>query len=350
MTWRGTAGVVLRVALLCSMTRALQAQTPAVRDLVIAGGAAPVRLMGYGLVTGLAGTGDRAAAGAGARHTVQSVANLLARFGIDVPPASLRVRNVAAVLVTAEVSPYLRAGGRFDVRVSSIGDAQSLRGGVLWMTPLLADANGEPLAGAQGALLTTEALERGVRRFGDASNAGTIPGGGVLEGDLPRPQPDATARLALRSPDAVTAARIVAAIDSAIGGRGNAVVEDPGAILLTPRDTTGGLTSWVARVLDVRVQVAGAARVVIDARNGTVVAGGILTVGEGMVSQGGLTITVGEGTDSTATDGTVRLRRGTTVQAIVAALHGLRASAPEIAAILSALHDAGALAAEVVVR
>jgi flagellar P-ring protein precursor FlgI len=342
--------VLLLLALTLSAVHGAQAQGAAVRDLLIAGGAPPVRLMGYGLVTGLGGTGDRAAATVGARHTVQSVANLLRRFGVDVPPTSLRVRNVAAVLVTAEVSPYLRAGGRFDVHVSSIGDAQSLRGGVLWMTPLLADVGGAPLAGAQGAVLTTEGAAPGGRRYGDAANAGTVPGGGVLESDLARPQPDAKTRLALRVPDAGTATRIVAAIDSVIGGRGNAIVEDPGAVLLTPKDTTGGMAAWVARVLDVRVQVATAARVVIDARNGTVVAGGSLAVGEAMVSHGGFTITVGESADTTASAGSVRMRSGVTVQAIVAALHGMRATAPEIAAMLSALHDAGALSADVVVR
>ncbi len=128
------------------------AQDVAVRDLVIADQAVPIRLMGYGLVVGLPNTGDRAT-GRGSMETVQSVANILRRFNVQVPPDWLNTRNVAAVLVTAEVSPYLRPGGRFDVQVSSIGDARSLRGGTLWMTPLVMDVGGTPVGSAQGTLL-----------------------------------------------------------------------------------------------------------------------------------------------------------------------------------------------------
>ena len=101
----------------------------------------------------LNGTGDRVSGTTGSGETVQSIVNLLRRFDISVPARLLRTRNVAAVLVTSEVSTYLRPGGRFEVAVSSLGDARSLRGGVLWMTPLVADAGGQPLAGAQGPIV-----------------------------------------------------------------------------------------------------------------------------------------------------------------------------------------------------
>ncbi|HYW49824.1 MAG TPA: flagellar basal body P-ring protein FlgI, partial [Gemmatimonadaceae bacterium] len=110
-----------------------------IRDLVMGEGAAPVRVVGYGLVAGLNGTGDRGMGGSQGGQTVQSIVNLLRRFDITVPASVLRSRNVAAVLVTAEVSAYLRPGGRFDVQIASIGDAPSLRGGVLYMTPLIAE-------------------------------------------------------------------------------------------------------------------------------------------------------------------------------------------------------------------
>ncbi|WP_396221808.1 flagellar basal body P-ring protein FlgI, partial [Gemmatimonas sp.] len=113
-----------------------------IRDLTSAEGALPVRLVGYGLAVGLDGTGDRAIGGQTAGPTIQSVINILRRFNIEVPADLIRMRNVAAVLVTAEVSPYLRAGGRFEVNVASMGDARSLRGGTLYMTPLVADASG----------------------------------------------------------------------------------------------------------------------------------------------------------------------------------------------------------------
>ena len=127
-----------------------------IRDITSPEGALPVRLVGYGLVVGLDGTGDRAIGGQTAGQTVSGVINILRRFNIEVPADLIRMRNVAAVLVTAEVSPFLRSSGRFEVHVSSMGDARSLKGGVLYMTPLVADPNGPPLATAQGAILISE--------------------------------------------------------------------------------------------------------------------------------------------------------------------------------------------------
>ena len=116
--------LLLSAALTLALPTSAFAQAEArIRDLTTAEGAMPVRLMGYGLVVGLDGTGDRAIGGQTAGQTVQSVVNLLRRFDIEVPPNLLRMRNVAAVLVTAEMSPYLRSGGRFEIQVASMGDA-----------------------------------------------------------------------------------------------------------------------------------------------------------------------------------------------------------------------------------
>ena len=124
-----------------------------VGDLTTRTGEVPVRIVGYGLVVGLDGSGDRSfGTSSGSVQTVRSVVNLLRRFNIEVPPERLRLRNVAAVLVTAEISPFLRPGGRFEVQVASLGDATSLRGGVLWMTPLVSDPDQAPIATAQGAM------------------------------------------------------------------------------------------------------------------------------------------------------------------------------------------------------
>jgi flagellar P-ring protein precursor FlgI len=135
-----TRGWVSLIAALCAAaTTAASAQEMLrLRDLTI-DETHPLRLMGYGLVVGLDGTGDKSASGKSGGMTVNSVVNLLKRFNIELPVEALKTKNVAAVLVTAEVSPYLRAGGRFEVEVSSAGDARSLRGGTLWMTPLVAD-------------------------------------------------------------------------------------------------------------------------------------------------------------------------------------------------------------------
>jgi flagellar P-ring protein precursor FlgI len=306
--------------------------------------------MGYGLVTGLSGTGDRVTGSYGSRQTVQSVVNLLRRFDIEVPPEMLRTRNVASVLVTAEVSPYLRKGGRFDVRVSSLGDAQSLRGGVLWMTPLVAEAGETPVAGAQGALSTGATTTTRIAL--QAATSGRVPDGGVLEVDLPRPAAAIETHLLLREPDITTAVRIATLIDSALGGPGNATVVDPGSIALTPRDTSGGFASVLARIRELRVQPARAARLVIDARDGTIVAGGELTLGNAVVSHDGITVAIGDA----APGDTLTVRAGTHVPAgasvrdLATALRAVRASAAQTAAIFSALRDAGALVVEVVIR
>jgi len=326
----------------------LHAQEVRVRDLVITDAAPPVRLMGYGLVTGLTGTGDRVMGATGSRQTVQSIVNLLRRFDIEVPVEVLRTRNVAAVLVTAEVSPYLRPGGHFEVRVSSLGDAQSLRGGVLWMTPLVADAGGKPLAGAQGALQVS--IGNSVRQAQQNVMTAVIPGGGVLEADMPRPAMTASNKLLLREPDLGTALRMASAIDSSLGAKGIAHVEDPGSVTLALKDTTGGFAAALARVGDVKLRPARAARLVIDGRDGTVVAGGDLTVGEAVVSHSGITLTIGAVTDTTALSRGVRLAPGTPVQKVAAALHAMQASPGEIAAIFEALREVGAITAEVVLR
>lgn len=342
LAWLCMLGALLIVA-----TKA-HAQESRVRDLVLNDPVPPVRLMGYGLVTGLAGTGDRVSGIAGAAQTVTSIVNLLRRFDIEVPAELLRTKNVAAVLVTAEVSPYLRPGGRFEVRVSSVGDAASLRGGVLWMTPMVADAGQRPVAGAQGALLLSPSAMS--RNSGEPTNTARIPDGGVLEADIPRPAVAASNKLLLRDPDLSTATRIAAAIDSAFSTPGIARVDDPGSITLAPKDTGSSFALTLARIRDVRVRADRPTRVVIDARDGTVIAGGELLVGEAVVSHAGVTLTIGPTADTSRIRGDVRVAPGTSVQRIASALHAIQTSPAEMAAIFEGLRSAGALAAEIVVR
>lgn len=327
------------------------AQDSRIRDLVLTDAAPPVRLMGFGLVTGLNGTGDRVAGAYGSRQTVQSIVNLLRRFDVDVPAAVLRTRNVAAVLVTSEVSPYLRSGGRFEVHVSSLGDAQSLRGGVLWMTPLVADVGGKPLASAQGSLLVSSDGSRSTMSTDAASTTGRIPDGGMLEIDLPRPTESASNnKLFLREPDVLVATRMVAVIDSAFGGPGNATVGDPGLIILTIKDTSSSFLTALAKVRTLRVHSPRPGRIVIDGRDGTIVAGGDLLVGEAIVSHSRITLSIGASADTSSTPGDVRMPSGTTVQRIGAALHAMRATPSDIAAIFEALRSVGAISAEVISR
>jgi flagellar P-ring protein FlgI len=262
------------------------------------------------------------------------------------------------VLVTAEVSPYLRPGGRFDLQVASIGDAPSLRGGVLYMTPLVAEPGGPSLATAQGGIVLSEGRESAagstVRSWGtQVETSGRVPSGGVMEADLPRANyADASTTLVLRDPDFATATRVAAVIDSVIG-QGTARADDPGAVTLTLKDPPGAArAAALARIRELPLTLARAARIVIDGRDGTVVAGGDVAVGEAMITHGPITLTISApdaGAAAPAT-GEVRLQPGTSVQRIASALHGVRSSPAEIAAIFTALRDVGAMRAEVMIR
>jgi len=328
-------------------------ETIRLRDLTIEDHAVPVRLMGYGLVVGLDGTGDWDLGGTQGGMTVNSVVNLLRRFGIQLPVEALRTRNVAAVLVTAEVSPYLRSGGHFEVHVSSIGDARSLRGGVLWMTPLMSDVATEAVASAQGSLLMADMAgmngRLGIGAYRAIENSGRIPSGGLLEADLPRPQFASSSKLMLRDPDITMATRIASAINKELGD-GTASVEDPGAVALTFKDTKANRATLMAKIQDLRVQPQVEARLIIDSRDGTIIAGGELTVGEATVSHGGITLTIGANDTTAAPPNALRMASGTPVTRVAAALHAVQAPPAEIAAIFESLRSIGAIAADVEVR
>lgn len=320
-------------------------------DLTIRGGEVPVRLAGYGLVVGLDGTGDRSfGVVSSGNPTVRSVVNLLRRFDIEIPSQHLRLRNVAAVLVTAETSPYLRSGGRFEVQVSALGDATSLRGGTLWITPLVTDPGMPPIATAQGPLYVEP---DGGARYATirGGNSGRIPQGGLMEVDPTPPQPpDGT--LLLRQPDLGTASRIAEAVNAA-HGEGSAVIEDPGTIRLTPPpNASGGLLPFLAAVDTLRISLAGPARLVINSREGTVVAGGDVRIGPAVISHRGITVQVGEvaaGSESTE-GGLVRVAALASAHEIAAGLRAAGARPDEVVAIFEGLHAAGAMSAQVVIR
>ncbi len=331
----------------------LQAQDVRIRDLTVSSADIPWTLQGYGLVLGLDGTGDRVIGGFSSGHTVQSVANLLRREGIEVPENELRTRNVAAVMVTAEVSAFLRPGGRFNVAVSSLGDATSLRGGVLIATPLRIDPQLSPVGVAQGPIQISEALSSTLVTPIAVETSATMPSAGILEQPLPESGFEQADALHLREPDFGTATRIATAINAEIG-EGAARIVDPGSIALAlPTDDTR--FEALARIQDLTVSPDRAARIVIDSRNGTVVAGGGVRVGEAVVSHGGMTLAIGgvpEGApaDPFATAGDLRVQPGAFVQEVAAALHAVAAPPEAIAAVFNSLREVGAITAQVVVR
>lgn len=330
----------------------LAGQTERIGTLTILERNIPRRLVGYGLVVGLEGTGDQSFGSVvGATHTVQSVVNLLKRFRIDVPPQRMRLRNVAAVLITAEISPFLRAGGRFNVHVSSVGDATSLRGGVLWTAALMEDVGKPIVATAQGVILVADMGER--RFLAQQGTSGRIPDGGVLEIDPPPiPMGDAV-RLLLKRPNLITATRIAGAVNAAFGV-GTAAVEDPGSVrVISGTSAADTLFAFLAAVDTLPVAFARSSRLVVDATAGTVVSGGDLRIGSAVVSHRGITLTVtsqGAAATGPPVAGVVVAVEGVTVQEIAAGLHAAGALPREIGAIFEALRDVGALHATVVIR
>lgn len=321
-------------------------QATPIRELTTVEGTVPVRIMGYGIVVGLDGTGDRGLSGRTGDQTVQSVSNLLRRFGIEVPASALRTRNAAAVLVTAEISPYLRSGGRFDVTVSSLGDARSLRGGTLWMTPLVTSPNTSPLASAQGNLIMSDGRTRDSYPI---ETSGKIPSGGILEEALPPTNFAGSSRLLLKEPNIITAARIAESINREISAN-VATVEDPGSVLLTfPEETDRN--SMLVRIQELTVSPQIPNRIIIDSKDGSVAAGGDITVGSATVSHSGITLTIGaSNTDPSDGPQPVRLQPGVTAQQVASALHAVQLEAQEIAAIFIALKDVGAVSAQIIVK
>ncbi len=324
-----------------------------IADLTTHPGDVTRRIVGYGLVVGLNGTGDRSfGSSTSANPSVRSVVNLLRRFQVEVPSDRLRLRNVAAVAVTAEISPYLRAGNRFEVQVSALGDATSLAGGVLWMTPLVEDPGAPPIATAQGPLATSDA---NVERYGYGaarSNAARIPEGGSLEEDPPAP-PALSLRLLLKRPDWTAARRIAGAIEAAFGA-GAAKVEDAGALtLVPPAARAGDLPGFLASVDSLGVEAVAPARVVLDAQAGTIVGGGELTLDPAVITRAGYTLQIGGGASNAgggAGAGLVRMNGRATVADVAAALAAAGAKPTEVASIFESLRTAGALHAEVLVR
>jgi flagellar P-ring protein precursor FlgI len=341
----------LRMTLLAGAIVAIAAKTSRaqdmtrVRDLTIEDKAVPVRLMGYGLVIGLDGTGDKSSGGKQGGMSVNSIVNLLRRFGVELPVEALKSKNVAAVLVTSEVSPYLRTGGKFEVHVSSIGDARSLRGGVLWSTPLLSDVGSDPVATAQGPMLMADLGAKS----GAIENSARIPDGGLLEIDMPHPKFAQSSNILLKEPDVMMATRIAKAINLEMGD-GTATVDDPGSISLNLKDAKEDRATLLARIQSMRVQTQRVAKLIIDSRDGTIIAGGDLTVGEATVSHGGVTLTIGVNDTTAAPPNAVRMAPGTPVTKVASALHAIQAPPNEVAAIFESLRAIGAIACEIEIR
>jgi flagellar P-ring protein FlgI len=347
------------------------AGTVRVKDLVEFDGVRGNDLVGYGLVVGLNGTGDGLR---NAPFTEEIMSNILERLGVNVTGEQLRPRNVAAVFVTAELPPFARSGGRVDVTVSAIGDAKSLLGGTLVMTPLKA-ADGLIYAVSQGTVLAGGASAEGdgAKVVEGVPTSGVIPSGARVEREVPFAFNDLhSVRLALRTPDFTTAERIERAINAAFGLRVSQML-DAGTVLVDIRATRAPTTAHaIGSIENIPIEPQVRARVVVDQRSGTIVLGDDVRISRVGVSQGNLVLRVEERPEVVqpnpfAAGDTVVVPRttaelgegpgaglvevsGTSLREVIDGLNALGVSPRDMIDILKTINAAGALHAEFIVR
>ncbi len=355
----------LRALLIAVLLAALPASAATVRlkELVEVQGVRENELFGYGLVVGLAGTGDSEQV----VFTSQAIAGMLGRFGARIDRRDIRVRNVAAVMVTARTPTFARPGVHIDVSVSSMGNARSLAGGVLLITPLTG-ADGIVYAVSQGAVQVGgyDASSAGSFSSKNQPTSGRVPGGGIVEKAVTPNLSAGPLILQLKRPDFTTASRIAAVIEEALGP-GNAKALDPAAIEVKAPAAKDAV-ALLAKIEALEVDADQRARVVVSERTGTVVAGDRVRIRPVAVAHGGLTVAVHEfplvsqpgafslgqtvttrSADISAVEAqkqVIGLPATASVDELVKALNLLGASPRDLVAILQAMKAAGALDAD----
>ena len=337
------------------------------KELVSFEGMRENQLIGYGLVVGLAGTGDR-------RQTVfpvQSLANLLERMGVTVPATALTVKNTAAVMVTGVLPAFAQPGTRIDVTVAAMGDAANLQGGLLLMANLRAP-NGQTFAVAQGAVVTG-GFSVGRAGTGQTLNhptVGRVPNGAIVERAAPSVAPSSHLRLQIHSADFATASRIAQVVNKRFGDNGKvAVAENPALIDITvPPAYAGRPVEFMADLESLTVDVDRPARIVINERTGTIILGKEVRISPVGILHGNLSVqietTLTPSQPAPLSGGTtevvpnvavgvkeekvrnVVLKNGATVEELVRALTSIGSTARDVIAILQDLRAAGALEAE----
>lgn len=325
-----------------------------IKDITHVQGVRDNQLVGLGLVVGLDGTGD----GNSSQANIQMVTNMLQQFGVAVDTRFLRLRNVAAVMVTATLPAFARSGDVIDVTVSSMGDARSLQGGVLLQTPLQA-GDGEVYAVAQGALAVGGQSSTPGRITRTPALTALIPGGAIVEKEVPSTfvQGDELL-LVLNTPDFSTASRVAQAINKAIAPGIAQAIDKSGIKVSLPKDVSTGSVDFLAVIEELPVEPDAPARVVINERTGTVIIGAGVRVAPVAVTHGNLSVKIGSPTESVISSYGSRdaqpanqttLLGGASVEDIVKGLNAIGATPKDIVALLLAIKAAGALFGELVV-
>ena len=340
------------------------------RDLVSIEGVRSNQLVGYGLVVGLQGTGDTLR---NSQFTQQSLSAMLERMGVNVTGLQLQTRNTAAVVVTATLAPFARQGAPIDVQVSSLGDAKSLTGGMLMVTPLMG-ADGEVYAVAQGPVVVGGFQAAGAAQSVNQGvlTGGRIPGGATVEREVVNSLDDLRqVRLALRAPDFTTATRIEQAINTELGGK-VATATDIGSVnVVIPASFTNRVTALLAQIEHIAIQPDQPARIIIDEKSGTIVVGADVKLDMVAVTHGNLTVRVTEtptvsqpnpfsngrtvvvpNTNVDVNDQADKhlqiLHKSATLNDLVAGLNALGLGPRDLIQVLNALKASGALHAELV--
>src|SRR5579883_2975809 len=343
----------------------IHAETTRLKELVSLEGVRDNQLIGYGIVVGLAGTGDKQLT----LFSTQSLTNMLKRMGVTVDPTQMQVRNMASVMVSATLPPFAQPGTRIDVTVSAIGDAKTLQGGVLLMTPLRA-ADGQVYAVAQGPVVTGGFV---AGRGGDTQSVnhptvGRGPNGAIVERAAPSVAPKSVVRLQLLHADFTTSSRIVEAINRGLPPA-SARAENAGLVSVTiPGERASHSTEFIAALENLAVEADRPARVVVNERTGTVVMGKEVRIAPVAILHGNLNVEIqttmavtqplplsGGTTEVTPQMSTtvkeekarnVVLKQGATVEELVRALAAIGSTPRDVIAILQSLRSAGALEAE----
>lgn len=363
-----TAGLLL--VLLLAGSGAARAER--IKDIASINGVRSNQLVGYGLVVGLDGTGDKTTQ---VQFTVQSLKSMLAKLGVTVPAnVNPQLKNVAAVIVHADLPPFAKPGQTIDVTVSSLGNAESLRGGSLLMTPLKG-ADGQTYALAQGNLIVSGFGAEGADGSSVTVNvpsAGRIPNGGTVERGVASPfSQDPTLIMNLNGPDFTTAQRVANSINQTLGP-GSARALDATSIEVRAPQDPAEKVAFASMVENLQVDPAAApARVIINSRTGTVVIGSEVRVEPAAVAHGNLTVTVSESINVSQPGALARgqtvvtpesdvsvqedaskmflLDTGVSLNDLVAAVNRVGAAPGDLVAILEALQRVGALRAQLIV-
>ncbi len=354
------------VLLLCTLIESPAANGASrLKDLAAFEGMRDNQLVGYGLVVGLAGTGDRRQA----VFAAQSLTNLLQRMGVSVDPNALTVKNTAAVMVTATLPAFAQPGSRIDVTAAALGDSPNLQGGLLVLTSLRG-ANGQVYAVAQGAVVTGGfvAGKGGNSQTVNHPTVGRVPNGAIVERAPPSVPPGDHLKLQIKQADFTTAARVSAAINKRFTAR-TAKAENSALVNISiPEEFRGKPIEFMAELEVLTVEVDRVARVIVNERTGTVVMGKEVRISPVAILQGNLNVEIKTvldvsqpaplslGKTIVTPDVTVEakeekarnivLKQGATVEELVRALTAIGSTARDVVAILQSLRAAGALEAE----